>query len=104
MFFRGERVLELAHNCKIEDNLLMVEQAHIRIAVDNTRLRREVAFRQADVTRAARGAAAAGLSVSSIRIGRDGVIEVLTTQAAGELTDAFGDWKAKRDARRSQRN
>jgi hypothetical protein len=68
------------------------------------RLRREVAFRQADVTRAARGAAAAGLCVSSIKIGPDGVIEVLTTQAAPELTDAFDEWKAKRDARRPARN
>jgi hypothetical protein len=84
----------------------MIEAANMspRLAVDNTRLRREVAFRQADVTRAARGVAAAGLCVSSIKIGPDGVIEVLTTQAAPELTDAFGEWKAKRDARRPARN
>ena len=67
-------------------------------------LRRQVAFRQADVTRAARGAANAGLRISSIKIGPDGAIEILTAEPAPELTDAFGEWKAKRDARRPQRN
>jgi hypothetical protein len=38
----------------------------------NTRHRRQAAFRQVDVTRAARAAAAAGLCVSSIKIGTDG--------------------------------
>jgi hypothetical protein len=76
----------------------------VTLASDNSRLRREVAFRQADVTRAARGAAAAGLRVSSIKIGPDGSIEILTPEAAPELTDAFGEWKAKRDARRPARN
>jgi hypothetical protein len=56
------------------------------------------------VTRAARGAANAGLRVSSIKIGPDGAIEILTTEPAPELTDAFGEWKAKRDARRPHRN
>jgi hypothetical protein len=56
------------------------------------------------VTRAARGAAAAGLRVSSIKIGPDGTIEILTPEAPPELTDAFGEWKAKRDARRPARN
>jgi hypothetical protein len=76
----------------------------VGLASDNTRLRRQVAFRQADVTRAARGAANAGLRVSSIKIGPDGAIEILTAEPVSELTDAFGEWKAKRDARRSQRN
>ena len=66
------------------------------------RHRRPAAFRQVDVTRAARGAAAAGLRVASIKIGRDGGIEILTAEATPEVTDAFGEWKAKRDARRSQ--
>jgi hypothetical protein len=86
------------------DQVSEAPASHIKLAVDNARFRREVAFRQADVTRAARGAVAAGLCVSSIKIRPDGVIEVLTTQAAPELTDAFGEWKAKRDARRPARN
>lgn len=68
----------------------------------DTRQRRQAAFRQVDVTRAARGAAAAGLRVSGIKIGRDGGIEILTAEAAPEVTDAFSEWKAKRNARRSQ--
>ena len=70
----------------------------------DTRLRRRAPFRQVDVTRAARAVTAAGLRVASIKIGRDGGIEILTAEAAPELTDAFSEWKAKRDARRSQRN
>lgn len=76
----------------------------VKLASDNTRLRREVAFRQVDVTRAARGAVAAGLRVSSIKIGPDGTIEILTQETAPEVTDAFSEWKAKRDARRPARN
>jgi hypothetical protein len=70
----------------------------------HTHHRRPAAFRQADVTRAARGATAAGLRVSSIKIGRDGGIEILTADAAPVEIDAFGEWKAKRDARPAQRN
>jgi hypothetical protein len=79
-------------------------QPRLVVASDNSRLRREVAFRQADVTRAARGAVAAGLRVSSIKIGPDGSIEILTPEAEPALTDAFSEWKAKRDARRPARN
>jgi len=70
----------------------------------DTRLRRQAAFRQVDVTRAARAAVAAGLRVASIKIGRDGAIEILTAEAAPLETDAFSEWKAQRDARRAQRN
>jgi hypothetical protein len=70
----------------------------------NTHHRRQAAFRQVDVTRAARAAAAAGLRVSSIKIGTDGGIEILTADAAPVEIDAFGEWKAKRDARPAQRN
>ena len=70
----------------------------------DTRQRRQAAFRQVDVTRAARAAAAAGLRVASIKIGRDGGIEILTSDAAPVEIDAFAEWKAKRDARRPQRN
>ena len=65
---------------------------------------RHTAFRQADVTRAARGALAAGLKVAGIKIGRDGAIEILTSEVATAEIDAFGEWKAKRDARRAQGN
>jgi hypothetical protein len=70
----------------------------------DTRQRRQATFRQVDVTRAARAATAAGLRVASIKIGRDGGIEILTTEAAPVEIDAFSEWKAKRDARRPQRN
>jgi hypothetical protein len=70
----------------------------------DTRQRRQATFRQVDVTRAARAATAAGLRVASIKIGRDGGIEILTTEAAPVEIDAFSEWKAKRDASRSQRN
>ena len=56
------------------------------------------------MTRAARAVAAAGLRIASIKIGPDGGIEILTAEAAPVEIDAFGEWKAKRDARRSQRN
>jgi hypothetical protein len=70
----------------------------------DSRQRRQATFRQVDVTRAARAATAAGLRVASIKIGRDGGIEILTAGAAPVEIDAFGEWKAKRDARRPQRN
>ena len=66
--------------------------------------RTAAAFRQADVTRAARGAAAAGLRVSSIKIGPDGRIEILTGDAPPVEVDVFSEWKAKRNAGSSQRN
>ena len=66
--------------------------------------RAAAAFRQVDVTRAARGAAAAGLRVSSIKIGRDGAIEILTADAPPAEVDVFSEWKTKRDARSPQRN
>jgi hypothetical protein len=68
------------------------------------RQRRQATFRQVNVTRAARAATAAGLRVASIKIGRDGGIEILTAEAATVEIDAFAEWKAKRDARRPQRN
>ena len=69
-----------------------------------TPIRRPATFRQVDVTRAARAATAAGLRVASIKIGRDGGIEILTAEAAPVEIDAFAEWRAKRDARRPQRN
>ena len=70
----------------------------------DTCIRRQAAFRQADVTRAVRGAANAGLRVSGIKINPDGAIEILTAESVVVSSDAFSEWKTKRDARPSQRN
>lgn len=43
---------------------------------------RKASFNQADVTRAVRGAQAAGITVGTVRISPDGVIEVYSQQAA----------------------
>ena len=54
-------------------------------------------FRQADVTRAVKGVAAAGKDVKTIRIDPDGVIW-LSTESRGESerkTDAYEHWKAE---------
>jgi len=56
--------------------------------------------RQADVTRAVKGALAAGLSVGGVEVAPDGTIRVLS---GGETTEPanlspFDEWKAKRDA------
>jgi hypothetical protein len=67
------------------------------------RQRRQSAFRQVDVTRAARAVAAAGLRVASVKIGRDGGIEILTADAEPVEIDAFAEWKTKRDARSSSK-
>ena len=61
-------------------------------------------FRQVDVHAVTLMAHAVGLRVASIKIGRDGGIEILTAEAASVEIDAFAEWKAKRDARRPQRN
>ena len=61
------------------------------------------AFRQTDVTRAARGVVNAGLKVSGIKIAPNGEIriDVLTSEAPTQtVVDSFEDWKSKRDARR----
>jgi hypothetical protein len=66
--------------------------------------RRASAFRQSDITRANRGAVKAGLAVRAVRIAPDGSIEVLTGEEEASLNDAFGEWKAKKDARGAQGN
>jgi hypothetical protein len=66
--------------------------------------RRANSFRQADVTRASRGAVKAGLTVRAVRISPDGSIEVLTGGEEAPLNDAFGKWKAKKDASVAQGN
>lgn len=40
--------------------------------------RRAVAFRQADVSRAVKGAAAAGLAIARVEVGSDGKIVIVT--------------------------
>jgi hypothetical protein len=60
------------------------------------------AFKQSDVTRAARAVVNAGLKVSGIKIAPNGeiMINVLTSDApTSTVVDLFDDWKAKRDAR-----
>jgi hypothetical protein len=65
------------------------------------------AFKQSDVTRAARAVVNAGLKVSGIKIAANGEIriDVLTSDAPSTvITDSFAEWKDRRDARRSQGN
>ena len=56
------------------------------------------AFRQVDVTRAIKGAKAAGLTVARCEIMPDGRIVVCEAQQEAQ-EDAFGAWKAKRESR-----
>ncbi|GGD42461.1 hypothetical protein [Aureimonas glaciei] len=58
---------------------------------------RAVPFRQADVTRALKGAKAAGMPVVRVEIDRDGKI-VLLTAAVQDTLNPFDKWKAERDA------
>jgi hypothetical protein len=69
-----------------------------------SRQRRQATFRQVDLTRALRGAKAAGLRVSRVKIGVDGAIEILTGDAPVVEHDAFTAWKATYDARPAQRD
>lgn len=63
---------------------------------------RSVAFRQADITRAMKGAIAAGLKPSRADIDRDGKITLVFGEAAPpEPATDFDKWKAGRDARAS---
>ena len=61
--------------------------------------RRAVAFRQADVSRAAKGAAAAGLAIARIEIAAAGKIVIVTGAAPETTEDAYAAWKRNRDAR-----
>lgn len=61
-------------------------------------------FTMADISRALKGAKAAGFEVSSIEIRPDGVLQIkrATDQiapAADTSADPFETWKARRDAR-----
>ncbi len=63
-------------------------------------MQRSHRFKQADVSRAVKGATAAGLKVSRVEIDADGKIVLVSHDAAphGAASD-FDTWKGKRDAR-----
>ena len=61
---------------------------------------RVVRFRQADISRAIKGAKTAGISVSQIEIGSDGRIVITSGEPqASETRDEYANWKANRNAR-----
>jgi hypothetical protein len=49
-------------------------------------------FRQCDVTRAIRGAQAAGVEIARVEIGKDGKIVILPMQSAPALEAARNEW------------
>lgn len=61
-------------------------------------------FRQADVTRALKGAMAAGWDVRAAEIGADGQIRLERADKSAENSsqNSYDQWKAKRDARAAQ--
>ncbi len=66
--------------------------------------RRVVSFRQTDVSRAVKGAKAAGLDVAAVEIDASGTIRLFDRTASASVPpDAFSNWKEKRDARQAQR-
>lgn len=75
-------------------------------------MNRRAPFRQADVSRAVKGATAGGLRVARVEIDASGTI-VLITEGRPEATPApdendpaiaLAKWKAERDARAAARN
>ena len=60
---------------------------------------RRVAFKQADVSRALKGAVSAGLKPCRAEIGADGRIVLVFEGAPPEPVTEFDQWKAKRHAR-----
>ena len=54
--------------------------------------RRPCTFRQADVTRALKGAVAAGVEVKSIEIDQSGKIVMITSRAAEPAKQDESDW------------
>jgi hypothetical protein len=61
--------------------------------------RRAVAFRQADVSRAVKGAVAAGLAIARVEIDAAGKIVIVTGAAPETAEDAYAAWKDGRNAR-----
>jgi hypothetical protein len=74
-------------------------------SIKNRPGKRTVAFRQSDISRAVKGAQAAGISVARIEIDATGTI-VITSGSPQESapTDAYSAWKEKRHARPTQRH
>jgi hypothetical protein len=68
-------------------------------------MNRPARFKKADVTRAMKGAIAAGAKLSRVEIGGDGqIVLVLDDPARQEIPSAdsaYDTWRAKRDARTS---
>jgi len=68
-------------------------------------MNRPARFKKTDVTRALKGAAAAGAKVSRVEIGGDGqlvlVLDDPARQEAPSPVSAYDAWRAKRDARTS---
>ena len=67
------------------------------VGAAGVRSKRPVAFRQADISRAVKGAQAAGLSVASVQVDRDGRIVIMTTAkaaASGTADTALARWVA----------
>ena len=61
---------------------------------------RHAAFKQADVTRALRGAVAAGVEIARVEIdARNGNIVILTPRYSSSQVTAYDAWKAESDAR-----
>lgn len=58
------------------------------------------AFKQADVTRALKGAMSGGMDVGKVEIELGGKITLTASGAAPAEADEFGAWKTKRDARK----
>jgi hypothetical protein len=64
--------------------------------------RRASAFRQIDVSRACRGAAAAGVEISKVEIDTDGKIVIVARNGDQKPASELAKWKAQRDARQAQ--
>jgi len=63
---------------------------------------RRIAFKQADLSRALKGALNAGLKPGSVEIAQDGKIVLKFGDAAPQVPiNSFDGWKAKRHARSS---
>jgi hypothetical protein len=64
---------------------------------------RRAAFRQTDVSRAVRGATAAGVSIARIEVDASGKIVIIAGALAhSTVEDDYAAWKAKRDARTAE--
>jgi len=60
-------------------------------------------FKQRLLTRALKGAKAAGIEVARIEIDKDGRISILTPLMPASPESPYEEWKAKNDARQASR-